>query len=166
MKQLLLHAIACCAVLLPVQQASAQKRYGDFAPKTKFKMVVTKVTATVNDGKGNKPTKVPSSMPQFKVKDKIDFTIGSKGQLIGKLKKQSFSLPFIGSSPILNSYAFYDTGTTTLAYTGSLGKNSKKKASTLELYFNRSELKIDLGAGLGGTSMETYSVLYELKITK
>lgn len=177
MKHLLLTVLTSCAVLLPVQQASAQKKFGDLAPKTKFKMVVTKVTATVNDGKGNKPTKVPATMPQFKVKDKIEFTIGSQGQLNGKLKTESFSLPFQSGNPGLNTYVSYKVGQVTTSYTGSLAKSAKKKPTTLELYFNRTELKIDLGGGGGfpgigggipgiGSSMKTYSVIYELRAAK
>lgn len=170
MKQLLLHILTCCAILLPVQQASAQKRFGDFTPKTKFKMVVTDVSATVNDGSGNKPTKVPNSMPQFKVKDKVEFTIGAKGQLIGKFKKESINIPFQSGSPELNTYVFYDVGKVTTSYTGSLGKSAKKKPTTLVLYLNRTEIKVDLGGGvfpgIGGTTTKTYSIVYDLKLTK
>lgn len=170
MKQLLLHVLTCCAILLPIQEASAQKKFGDLAPRTKFKMVVTKVTATVNEGKGIRKVKVPATMPQFKVKDKIAFTIGAQGQLNGKLRRESFSLPFVGSSPALNSYAFNDVGLVTITYNAALGKNLKKKPSTLELYFNRIEANINpfgivLPPGIGG-STKAYTVIYQLRAVK
>jgi hypothetical protein len=173
MKQLLLHALTCCAILLPVQQASAQKKYGDLTPNTKFKMVVTKVTATVNTGSGNKPTQVPSGMPKFKVKDKIAFTIGNRGQLIGKLKNQSFNLPFLISTPAANTYVFNQVGTTTKTYTASLAKSLDKKPKSLVLDLNRTVVKIGSVGGIpgfpgipGGVSTTTHKVIYELKLTK
>ncbi len=166
MKHLLLKTLACCALILPVHQAAAQKTFGDLKPGTKFNMVVTKVTATVNTGSGNKPTKVPSGMPNFKVKDKIAFTIGAKGQLNGKLKSQSFSLPFIASTAASNTYVSNQVGMITKTYTGSLAKSLTKNPTTLVLDLNR--ITLDFGGGIftgiGGST--AHKVVYQLRLAK
>jgi hypothetical protein len=166
MKHLLLKTLACCALILPVHQAAAQKTFGDLKPGTKFNMVVTKVTATVNTGSGNKPTTVPSGMPNFKVKDKITFTIGAQGELNGKLKSQSLSLPFINSSAALNTYVSNQVGTISKTYTGSLAKSATKKPASLVLDLNR--ITLDFGGGtfpgIGGST--AHKVVYQLRLAK
>lgn len=173
MKHLLLTVLTSCAVLLPAQQASAQKTFGDLKVGTEFKMVVTKVTATVNTGSGNKPTKVPDGMPSFKVKDVISFKIGTQGQLIGTLKKQTINLPFMASTQAANTYVFNDVGTTTKTYTGSLAKNSKKKPVSLVYDLNRITLNIGGGGGIpgfpgipGGFSSTAHKVIYQLRLAR
>ena len=109
MKSLLLHAIACCAALLPIAQAQAvepaAKKYGDFKPGDTFTMTVSNATEI-----GQRP----SGFPQFKKGQKVKFTIGAKGQLTAP----GFSINFEpdGTSKNENYYDNATASTTTLVH--------------------------------------------------
>lgn len=84
--------IACAAALLPLGQLQA-KDFGGLTPKKTFSLVVKQVECVeVSTGK-RVAAPVPKGVPTFKKGQSIKFTIGSKGELMGK----GFNIPFRAS---------------------------------------------------------------------
>jgi hypothetical protein len=96
MKTLLLKMIVCGAALLPFTQVQAagpaSKSFGGFAPGKTFSFKVkTRISkALVGFGTKAKTVAVPGDVPDYKLGQKITFTIGAKGQLTAK----DLSLPY------------------------------------------------------------------------
>src|SRR5687768_12317179 len=96
MKQLLLKAAICCAVLSPITSQAAT--FGDFKPGQTFTLTVSSRSATKIVG-SSPPTKsaIPPNVPKFTVGQKVKFTIGAKGELIGSKFSMTFK-PFYSSA--------------------------------------------------------------------
>lgn len=100
MKKLLLQMIVCGAALLPLSQVHAAT-YGGYAPGKKFTLTVkVKEAASLTLGGRPKKVPVPAGVPDFKVGQKVVFTIGAKGQLTAK----GLSLPFKQDAGNANVY--------------------------------------------------------------
>lgn len=133
MKQLLLSAIACCAVLVPIQQADA-KSFGGFKPKKTFTFKVKEKISAVAVG-FEKPRKapVPPGLPNFNVGQKVTFRIGPKGQLMFK----GGSMPFKADGGTSNVYAVTPSATNPSGDSGLVFKNSKNQPIAVSLSFAR-----------------------------
>ncbi len=104
MKTLLLPLLVCTASLLPFSQAhaveSASPSFGGFTPGLKFTFKVTKVECTKLEKFVYTKTAVPKGVPKFRKNQKVTFTIGKKGQLIGP----GLLLTYKSTSQPSNSY--------------------------------------------------------------
>lgn len=139
MKQLLLHTIACCAVLLPFSQAEA-KSFGGFSPGKTFTFTVKVKTVTKTTGftvKENAP--VPDGVPNFKKGEKVTFTVGAKGQLTAK----GMSIPFKKDGNIVNTYITNVTSSNPRVDLGHVYKTRSDKPTGVGLSFTRTK-----GSGL------------------
>jgi hypothetical protein len=86
----LVKIIACVAAILPLGQLQA-KTFGGFAPKKTFMLTVgSKVSIKGGISGGSVPAPVPKGISSFGVGQLVKFTVGAKGQLIGK----GFEIPF------------------------------------------------------------------------
>jgi hypothetical protein len=136
MKQLLLQTIACCAVLLPFSQLEA-KSYGGFKPGKTFTFKVSeKITAKTVGTKVVKNVPVPAGVPNYKVGQKVKFTIGAKGQLIA----QGMSIPFKSDGGSANVYNKTVTTGAPKADTGEVFKSSTNKPTGAALLFTRTTI--------------------------
>lgn len=141
MKQLLLQAIACCAVLLPFSQADA-KTYGGLKPGQTFTFTVNYKVSSKTVGLVTKQdVAVPAGVPNFKLGSKVTFTVGPKGQLTAK----GMSLPFkkvdTKTNPGRESNLYLLPPPTSSSYpygdSGSLAKIGTSKPVGLSLTFNK-----------------------------
>ena len=106
MKTLLVQALVLCGALLPLAQAQAggpaSKTFGGFSPGKKFILTVQSMTSSQSIGSKTKAVvPVPTGIPNFKKGQTVKFIIGTRGQLTGP----GFSIPFLGTSPLINTYA-------------------------------------------------------------
>lgn len=131
MKQLLVKAIACAAILLPITAGATTyepfraKTYGGWEPGKTFTFTVK--TRTIAKGSldgGTKIKKVPKGIPSFNKGETIKFVIGKKGQLTVPKK---FSLPFIADGGTVNEYAIVPSQDRPQGDVGQIYKNSKDK---------------------------------------
>lgn len=100
MKQLLLKAVAVCALLLPLQTLDA-KPFGLTKSGQKFKMTVTEKISVKAGLSGTDPdAPVPPGIPKFKLHKKVTFKISKKGALTAK----GMSLPFLSADSGINNY--------------------------------------------------------------
>jgi hypothetical protein len=130
MKQLLLQAIACAAVLLPFSQAQAE----NFPKGTTFTRTVTeKVSSKASGFKTYPKVPVPAGIPNFKVGQKVKFTIGPKGQLL--IKKAGVSLPFKQDAGSANVYYIVPTRKKPSGDIGQVFKDSAGKPTGVALSF-------------------------------
>ena len=131
MKNIIIHMIAVCAVLMPMQQVDA-KTYGGFKKGQKFKMYVHEIIKSKAVGtKISKKASIPKGVPKYKKGKKVKFKIGKKGQITAK----GLSIPFNSDGGSANIYSRIKTGTTTKAYTAEVFKNAKGKPSGVVLAF-------------------------------
>jgi hypothetical protein len=134
MKHFLIKALACAAVILPLTASAAD--FGDFKVGQKFKLTVTQVKSTVKTGYFGVESKVPipSSVPKFKKKAKVAFSI-SKG---GKLTAKGLNIPFSHGDAVANEYNFYKEGTPSVTHNAEITKDSNKKPTggTLSFFIN------------------------------
>ena len=103
MKTLLLPLIVCGAALLSFSQTQAATAYGGFSPGLKFTLTVKSRVSKALVGTSTKPktVAVPSDVPDYKLGQKVTFTIGAKGQLIAM---DGLSLPFKSDKGSANAY--------------------------------------------------------------
>ena len=162
MKSLLTAIAIGCSLALsaaPAQAAPASQlanfatTYGDFKPGYKFKLKVKLVSCSKTEGtKVTKNAPIPKSMPKYKKNAKVEFTIGSKGELKGP----KFSAKFVGTTgPSINDYVTPSKDGFKLSSAARLEKNAKKKADAAVLTFNIRELK--------GFTMVAYQLVYTLE---
>lgn len=162
MKSILTTIVVGCGLAIsatPVHAAPASqladfaKSYGDFKPGFKFKLKVKSVTCSKTEGtKVIKNAPIPKSMPNYKKNAKVQFTIGSKGELKGP----KFSAKFQGTTgPSINDYVTPSKDGFTLSSTARVEKNTKKKPDAAVLNFAIRELK--------GFSMVAYQLTYTLE---
>lgn len=152
MKQLLVKAIACAAVLLPLSTVQA-KTYGGWEPGKTFKFKVTEKISVKAD-LTNKPVKcpVPNGIPNYSKGDTIKFTIGPKGQLQGP---DGLVLPFKQDGGSANVYETHATKTNPHANVGQVFKDAKNKPTAVTLEFFKVKI--------AGFSTTTYTVSYALE---
>lgn len=92
-------AIAFCAALLPLTQAQAATKFGEFFAGQTFSMKVV----TVSD-----IGKRPSTLPKFKKGQIVRFTIGAQGQLMGHTATgPTFSINFKSFKKLPTGFAHY-----------------------------------------------------------
>lgn len=101
----LLKIIACAATLLPLGQLQA-KDFGGLNPKKTFTLVVKRIESVDITTSKREAVPIPKGVPTFMVGQKIKFTVGSKGELMGK----GFNVPFrmseaTSSSTSANTYS-------------------------------------------------------------
>lgn len=90
--------IACAAALLPLGQLQA-KDFGGLNPKKTFTLVVTNVESVDTSTPNRDTAPIPKGVPTFRLGQKVKFTVGSKGQLMGK----GFNIPFRDSKATSSS---------------------------------------------------------------
>jgi hypothetical protein len=156
MKILLLQSLAFVAILSPLSQAEA-KTYGSFQPKTTFTLKVAEITGTVQKA-GQIPrttTTAPAGVPKFFVGQTIRFTIGPKGELVGK----GFKIPYRAgiSNPTIGVNGYQDPikakpSTRKVSFGEILTVNNLVEGGVL----NFTTIKI------GGGSASTSGVIYSL----
>lgn len=153
MKQLLLHTIACCAVLLPFSQAEA-KTYGGFSPGKTFTMTVKeKISGQVDiTGKVLKKTPVPAGIPDYRVGQRVKFKIGARGQLTGP---DGLSLPFKNDAGTANVYYIQPSRSNPSGDIGQVFKNTKGKPTATALTFFKVKIS--------GFTPVTNTVVYTLE---
>lgn len=142
--------IVCGAALLPFSQAQAATTYGGFAPgKTITMTVKTRISkAVVGFGTKAKTVAVPSGVPDYKLGQKITFTIGSKGQLTAK----NLSLPFKSDAGTANVYYIKPDSSHPQGDIGQVFKTVKNKPLAAHLLFVRVKIS--------GTTPTTTTVDY------
>lgn len=153
MKQLLVKAIACAALLLPVTTAQA-KEYGGWAPGKTFRFTVKAKVSGKADALGNviKKAPVPAGVPNYSKGQKVKFTIGPKGQLQGP---DGLNLPFKSDGGSANVYANTPSAKNPQANVGEVFKNASGKPVGVALTFFK--VKLD------GFATTTYVVHYTLE---
>jgi hypothetical protein len=150
MKKLLLQAIACAAVLLPLSQAQA----GNFPKGTTFTMTVTeKVSSKVVGFQIFNKAAVPKGIPNFKVGQKVKFTIGPKGQLM--IKQEGVSLPFKQDGGSANVYYIVPTRKKPSGDIGEVFKDTTGKPTGTALSFFKFKYS--------GMTTTTNTVVYTLE---
>jgi hypothetical protein len=142
MRTLVIKTIVCFAALLPLNQLQAQsegipaaeqagaKLYGGFAPGKTFYLRVKEVTIIKTGGK------VPKSIPSFAKQDKIKFTIGTKGELVGSFNGKTFKAKFIGVSANINEYLTASQDPFKLTTSARIAKNTSNKPISGVVTFN------------------------------
>ena len=156
MKTLLLKSLAFAAILSPLSQVEA-KTFGSFQPKTAFTLKVTSVTGTVQKA-GQLPrttATAPAGVPKFFVGQTLRFSIGPKGELIGK----GFTIPYRAgiSNPTIGVNGYQDpikpkATTRKVSFAEILTLNNVVEGGTL----NFTTIKI------AGASASTAEVIYGL----
>ncbi len=122
MKNLLIALFVTCGVLAPVaaqaapasQLSRSTKKYGGFKPGMTFKLRVT--DRDVDRIAGS----VPGEIPDFKKGDVIKFTIGKKGQLMGR---DGIWIKFDDGSKKGNDYVRYGSNPSKLTSIAYIDKN-------------------------------------------
>ena len=152
MKQLLLKAIACSALLLPLGTLEAKGT--GFKPGKTFTFTVETRLSTQASLSGNKSVPVPKDVPKYAVGQKVKFTIGPKGELTAK---NGLNIPYKadGGSAFVYTNASTATAKKGKINTGQVFKNSKKVPYGVALQFIRRS-----GSGL---STKTTTVTYTLR---
>ena len=149
MKQLLLKAVACAAVLLPLTTQA-----GNFPKGTTFtRTVKEKVSSKAVGFKIFKKVPVPAGIPDFKVGDKVKFTIGPKGQL--QIKKNDVSIPFKSDGGSANVYVIPPSRTKPNGDIGEVFKDSTGKPLGVALSFFKTKIS--------GFTTTTNTVVYTLE---
>lgn len=149
MKQLLLKAVACAAVLLPLTTQA-----GNFPKGTSFTRTVTEKVSTKSVGfKIFKKVPVPSGIPDFKVGQKVKFVIGPKGQL--QIKKKGVSIPFKSDGGSANVYVIPPSRTKPNGDIGEVFKDSTGKPLGVALSFFKTKVS--------GFTATTNTVVYTLE---
>lgn len=144
MKTLLTALIVTCGAIVATPQASAAqfakaaKKFGDFSVGQKFSFPVKEIVSA-KQTLGGKPVKtaVPSGIPKFKKGQKVQFTIGKKGELTGK----GFSIKFKSDGGTSNAYANIPSQKKPQADTGIVFKTAANKPNAVALTFFKVELK-------------------------
>ena len=133
MKKLFLPILLGCSALLPVSQLQAAE-FGDFTPGQTFTLTVTeRFTARTKGFKTTKNVAVPNGIPNFKVGEKVKFTIGTKGQLKGP----DFKITYRSDRGNYNLYANRPTLETTQGSVATVHKNSRNKPTRAAVTFDR-----------------------------
>ena len=135
MRKSLLHVVACCIALLPLARADAAP-YGGLGPGKSFTLTVTERVSTrkLNDGK-TKNAAVPEGIPDYKIGQKVEFTIGKNGKLTAK----GLSLPFKSANSSTNRY---DKPASNETNTAGVTKNAKGKPTAVALKFTSNRLRV------------------------
>jgi len=151
MKTLLLPLLLCGAALLPFSQSQAATTYGGFAPGKTFSFKVKTRISKALVGFSTKPktVAVPSDIPDYKLGQKITFTIGAKGQLIAK---DGLLLPFKSDAGTANAYYIKPDSKHPQGDIGQVFKTPKNKPTAVHLLFVRVKVS--------GTSPTTTTVDY------
>jgi hypothetical protein len=137
MKKLLLQAFVGCAALLPFSQLQAAVP-GGYPSGYKFTLKVkSKITSKTVGTKVTKNVPVPAGIANYKVGQKVTFTIGSKGEI----KTPAFSVPFNAKSSTAssNSYLIVPKASTDMKATSVLlikDSTTKAPAGVNYLYVN------------------------------
>jgi hypothetical protein len=153
MRKLLLKALMCCAVLLPLSQAQAApgRLFGGFAAGKKFKFTVTNVISASASLSGYDATApVPKGVPKFKKGQTVKFKIAGKGQLSGP----GFLLPFKADGGTSNSYMTIVTAKNPKANVGIVYKSGSKPTGVALTFIKAT------GSGFG---TKTTTVSYTLE---
>ncbi len=99
MRTLVIQAVACCAALLPLSQARAATKFGEFFAGQTFSRKV----ATVSEI-GPRPI----TLPKFSQGQVVKFTIGANGQLMGQAATgPMFSINFKSFTKLPTGFAHY-----------------------------------------------------------
>lgn len=135
MKKLFLPILLGCSALLPVSQLqAAETTFGDFTPGQTFTLTVTeRFTSRTKGFKVTKNVAVPNGIPDFKIGDKVKFTIGNKGQLKGP----DFKITYRSDRGRYNLYANRPTLETTQGSVATVYKNSANKPTRTAVTFDR-----------------------------
>ena len=137
MKTITLQFLILCGSLITMVSAQdvnpVSKTYGGFAVGKKFTLTVQTANSSKSVGT-DVETKVPipEGIPRFKVGQKVTFTIGRNGELTGP----DFSIAYLNSTSIANSYAKQPTQKTASPVSGAVFKDSSGKpiATTITFY--------------------------------
>ena len=148
----------CGAFALPssVQAGGpASKTFGDLRAGQKFTFTVQSVISSQSFGNKKKATvPVPDGIPAFKTGQRVKFVIGRKGELTGP----GFSIPLLGTSPSINSYAKLPDQSSPSPNGGGVSKNSAAMPVGATLIFYKYR-----GAGSTIQGLTINQVSYVLK---
>ena len=140
MKKLLLPLIALFGAALaqaqPVQ--AVIKTYGGFTVGQKFTFTVQEVVSSQSVGskKVYHNVAIPKGIPKFTKGQKVKFTIGSKGELMGPTADPNpISIPLLNTSTMLNTYAKLPNLKSLSPNSASVSKNSAGKPDGVTLTF-------------------------------
>lgn len=127
--------IVCGTTLLPLSQVHAATTYGGFAPGKTFSLTVKTRISKALVGFTTKPktVAVPSGVPDYKVGQKITFTIGAKGQLTAK----NLSLPYKSTTPTSVAYYIKPDSSHPQGDIGQVFKTLKNRPTDVHLLFVR-----------------------------
>lgn len=168
MKKPLLAIIVCCGALLPVTQleaaprskapvsvsAKAAKKFGGLKVGQTFTMKVKDIIASHTEGTSVLKDKKPSKfLPGLKKGQKVNFTIGKKGELKGPGFNIKYVKSNVPSAP--NDYVNKVKDPFKLSSVGKVEKNTKSKPTRAVLVFTIRKM-----AGFG---INTYEVTYTLE---
>ena len=164
MKALLLHGLALCAMLAPLNAAEVKKKpkppanpvlYGGWAPGKTFTYTVSSVTAAAKGMTGDPyPVPVPKGIPSYTVGEQVKFTIGKKGEL---LAPKGLKIPFQADGITSNQYINIPTAKAPTPHFGFVLKNpsTNEPVGGVQLTF----YQIKRGKGF---SVTTTTVTYSL----
>lgn len=151
MRNLLVALTIGCAAFIPASTLHAAPRSKDpvnFATKSfggfevgktfTFKVRLIESSKAVG-GNFNPKVPIPPSLPKFRNKQKIRFTIGDKGQLVGP----GFSIPIYGDSDTLNTYSAFATPAKPKPPVANVSKEGGEPTS-VDLYFYKQKTEGDV----------------------
>ncbi|RYD85139.1 MAG: hypothetical protein EOP84_03440 [Verrucomicrobiaceae bacterium] len=162
MKNIVASIIVALAAVAPVSslQASpvgkttqfASKTFGGFAVGKKFSLKVTALSASSATATGSvTKVAVPAGMPKFKKGQRVNFTIGKKGELKGP----GFSIPYNTATDYSNTYLVKPTAKKPKADMAVLRKEINQKVTAATLSFFKTT-----GSGFG---TKVITVVYVLE---
>ncbi|RYD18287.1 MAG: hypothetical protein EOP88_23115 [Verrucomicrobiaceae bacterium] len=156
MRNLLTTLVIACGAIVPVATVQAapasqlsefaKKDFGGFKAGFKFTLKVKEITTIATSGKP------PGSIPKFKKGEKIKFTIGQKGELIGPKKVK---IKFQGTSANIVEYSSIGKDPLKLSSSGRIAKGTTGKPESGVITFNINVLK--------GFTPNSYQVSYTLE---
>lgn len=124
----------CCALVLWGGSQVQARNYDGLPPGKKFFKTVREKHSTTNKGMqiiNNAP--VPAGIPDFRVGQRVKFSIGTRG----KLRVGGKSIAFQSANSAQNAYANPPTPSTPIGDMAFVEKNARKRPTTVILGFSR-----------------------------